>query len=301
MRSTAADFQDLHDKVESGGSFSRADAERVLASADLISIGLLGEAARRRVSGDTITFGRVSVMRASEPFPQTGPAGELRLLGTVASMDAAIEIAGRAGDLAAGVPLTAFSASDLLDYCGGDRRVLRAAAGRLAACGVSAVAECALDQLGTPDEAIATVQALLEAGLGVWRLTVDRASVEARLDLAGLAAAIQAATGAIRAFAPLPRLDPAEQPATGYDDVRSIAVARLMCRDIPYIQVDWPLYGPKLAQVALAYGANDVDGIAVADTLGLGPRRSPIEEIRRQVLAVAGVPVERNGRFERLR
>jgi 2-iminoacetate synthase ThiH len=41
-----------------------------------------------------------------------------------------------------------------------------------------------------------------------------------------------------------------------------MALARLMCRSIPFIQVDWPLYGPKLAQVAIAYGANDIDGIA---------------------------------------
>jgi 2-iminoacetate synthase ThiH len=60
------------------------------------------------------------------------------------------------------------------------------------------------------------------------------------------------------------------------------------------------LYGPKLAQVALLYGANDVDGIAAADTAQLGPRRSPVEEIRRQIRAASGVPVERNGRYERI-
>ena len=104
----------------------------------------------------------------------------------------------------------------------------------------------------------------------------------------------------IRAFAPLPRHDPADQPATGYDDVRTVAAARLVCPSIPFIQVDWPLYGPKLAQVALMYGANDVDGVAAVDTLNLGTRRSPLEDIRRQILAAAGEPVERSGRYERL-
>ncbi len=66
-------------------------------------------------------------------------------------------------------------------------------------------------------------------------------------------------TGAFKAFAPLPCCDPGDRPSTGYDDVRTIALARLMCRTIPSIQVDWLLYGPKLAQVAIAYGADDID------------------------------------------
>ena len=73
------------------------------------------------------------------------------------------------------------------------------------------------------------------------------------------ASLIQRETGALKAFAPLPRIDPVDQPSTGYDDVRTIALARLMCATIPSIQVDWPLYGPKLAQVAIAFGADDID------------------------------------------
>ena len=46
--------------------------------------------------------------------------------------------------------------------------------------------------------------------------------------------------------------------------------------------MDWALYGPKLAQVALTVGADDVDGVAAADPGTLGTRRSPIEEIKRQ-------------------
>jgi 2-iminoacetate synthase ThiH len=66
------------------------------------------------------------------------------------------------------------------------------------------------------------------------------------------------------------------------------------------IQVDWPLYGPKLAQVAIAYGAGDIDGINAADDLALGLRRSPVEDIERQIRAAAAVPARRNGRFEPL-
>jgi aminodeoxyfutalosine synthase len=97
----------------------------------------------------------------------------------------------------------------------------------------------------------------------------------------------------------LPRFDPVDTPSTGYDDVKTIALARLRCPASLLIQVDWPLYGPKLAQVALAYGAGDVDGVAAVDRSNLGPRRSPAEDIARQIRAAGGTPVERDGRFGR--
>jgi aminodeoxyfutalosine synthase len=86
-------------------------------------------------------------------------------------------------------------------------------------------------------------------------------------------------------------------PATGYDDVKLVALARLLIREIPSIQVDWPLYGPKLAQVALTVGADDVDGIAAVETAILGTRRSAIAEIEGNIRAAGLQPIERDGRF----
>jgi aminodeoxyfutalosine synthase len=88
-------------------------------------------------------------------------------------------------------------------------------------------------------------------------------------------------------------------PTTGYDDVKRVALARLFVENIPSIQVDWALYGPKLAQVALTVGANDVDGVSAADDAGTGPRRAPLEEIRRNIQAAGLEPIERDGRFDR--
>jgi 2-iminoacetate synthase ThiH len=58
------------------------------------------------------------------------------------------------------------------------------------------------------------------------------------------------------------------------------------------------LYGPKLAQVALTVGANDVDAVSPEDETSGGRRRAPLEEIRRNIRAAAQEPVRRNGRFE---
>jgi aminodeoxyfutalosine synthase len=89
------------------------------------------------------------------------------------------------------------------------------------------------------------------------------------------------------------------QPTTGYDDVRRIALARLLADGVESIQVDWALYGPKLAQVALSFGADDIDSVSAQDDVSLGWRRSPVEEIRRNIRAAGFEPVERDARFER--
>ena len=109
---------------------------------------------------------------------------------------------------------------------------------------------------------------------------------------------VQRETAALKAFAPLPRRDPRDTPSTGYDDVKTIAVARLACPDIGAIQVDWPLYGPKLAQVAIAYGADDIDGVAAVDDPALGSRRAAAADVERQIRSAFASPRERNGRFE---
>ena len=89
-------------------------------------------------------------------------------------------------------------------------------------------------------------------------------------------------------------------PTTGYDDVKRVALARLFVDNVPSIQVDWSLYGPKLAQVALTVGADDVDAVSAVDDMTEGRRRAPLEEIRRNIRAAGSEPVERNGRFDRI-
>ena len=54
------------------------------------------------------------------------------------------------------------------------------------------------------------------------------------------------------------------------------------------------LYGPKLAQVALTMGADDVDRVSAIDPGILGTRRSPLEEIRSNIRAAGLEAVERN-------
>lgn len=47
---------------------------------------------------------------------------------------------------------------------------------------------------------------------------------------------------------------------TGIDDLKNIAVSRLFLDNFPHIKAYWVMIGPKLAQIALSFGADDMDG-----------------------------------------
>ena len=47
---------------------------------------------------------------------------------------------------------------------------------------------------------------------------------------------------------------------TAVEDLKNIAVARLMLDNFPHIKAYWVMIGPKLAQIALSFGADDMDG-----------------------------------------
>ena len=136
------------------------------------------------------------------------------------------------------------------------------------------------------------------AGLWLARLTVDQAPAGDPMALLKAVTELQVAVGVVRAFAPLPRRVNPAVPTTGFEDVKHVALARLVVDNVPSIQVDWALYGPKLAQVALTVGADDVDGVSAEDETTQGRRRAPLEEIRRNIIAAGQEPVERNGRFD---
>jgi aminodeoxyfutalosine synthase len=195
--------------------------------------------------------------------------------------------------LAGDVPVTGFSLSDLIGLAAASS--LTEVCRDLRNAGLDGIAEAPVDAL--PD-AVAAIAAARAGGLAVDRLTVNQLPGDNRAALAHVARRVQESVGGIRTFAPLPRVISVSAPTTGYDDVKQIAVARLIADNIDSIQVDWKLYGPKLAQFALTVGADDVDNIAAVDPGTLGTRRSPVEEIRGNIKSAGLEPVERNGRFE---
>ena len=157
------------------------------------------------------------------------------------------------------------------------------------------VAEAPIDRL---QDARRSIEEVNIAGLSLARLTVEQLPSADPLPLLKQVHQLQRAVAVVRAFAPLPRRVNPAAPTTGFEDVKHVALARLVADNVPSIQVDWSLYGPKLAQVALTVGADDVDGVSAEDETSEGRRRAPLEEIRRNIIAAGQQPVERNGRFD---
>jgi aminodeoxyfutalosine synthase len=283
------------ERVSQGSLLSLEDAGAVLASHDLIAIGMMADEVRRRMHGADATFLRVFEMHL-DAIPSTLPAnvaaGEFRIVGIPGSLDVATSAVTAARRLAGDAVLTGFSLADL-------DALATASSGAWAAlrkAGLDGIAEAPVDSL--PAAALTIVSAR-SAGLSVQRMTVHAPSDDL-LALLRSAMDLQKAVGGFRAFAPLPRTISITTPTTGFDDVKTVALARLLLTDMPSIQVDWPLYGPKLAQVALTMGADDVDGVVAADPGTLGARRSALEEIKMNIRAAGFNPVERNGKYELL-
>ena len=285
-------------------AFTTEDAQALLDERDLIGIGIRGDEERRRRHGIRTTFVRVFEVHGdavpSGP-PAKASAGEIRLTGRPRSLEDAVAAVAAARKLSdrSGVPLTAYALTDLFDTTFGSRDGFRTLLRALRDAGLEAVADVPVD---ASDDIVALVRDAREEGLLVPRLTVHGtpggpSSPGDRIAYVLRAQEIQREVGGVRVFAPLPRVSSLAQPSTGYDDVKVIAMARLLTDGIESIQVDWVLYGPKLAQVALTMGADDVDSVSPLEG-DLGRRRSPVEEIKGNISAAGLEPVERDARWD---
>jgi aminodeoxyfutalosine synthase len=86
---------------------------------------------------------------------------------------------------------------------------------------------------------------------------------------------------------------------TGFDDIKNIAVARLMLDNIPHIKAYWVMMTPRIAQIALRFGADDIDGTIVEERIYHDAGATTTQNLRRgellQLIRRAGrTPVERD-------
>src|SRR5438132_1741924 len=116
---------------------------------------------------------------------------------------------------------------------------------------------------------------------------------------------LQDETGGFLAFIPLP-FHPENtvferrgwRHTTGADDLKVTAVSRLLLDNVPNIKAYWIMMGMPLAQVALHFGANDVQGTVVREEIfhAAGARtetEQKIPELVRFVTAAGRIPVQR--------
>lgn len=303
----AAPLDDLTAKVDAGERLSGEDIATLESTRDIITLGMLASTVRRRLRGNEVTYVRVADLKVGTStdgttadgvrdvvptFRSADSAGEVRIFQTPHTLDAAVAIVEKGRDLAGGIPLSAFCLFELGKLPEGLPVVLTA----LKKAGLQTITQAPIDRLPAPERAL---EAMIDAGLELARLTIDETPQREWTAVCREVAGLQTRLRAIRAFAPLARTLDETQPTTGYEDVKRIAMSRLVADNIDTIQVDWALYGPKLAQVALTFGADDIDSVGSEDDQSQGRRRSPIEEIHRSIRAAGFEPVERDGRFVR--
>jgi 2-iminoacetate synthase ThiH len=284
----------LAGRVADGAALTDAEAELLASSSDIVTLGMLADDVRRARHGRRTTFVRVAHVDLDglpgRTLERPAAARELRLAGPFAGLDEALDAVASAASYDH-LPVGGFSLADIESAAAaaGARLVDWLAALRTA--GLAFIAEAPVDRLASPADALS---AAADCGMTIARLTADGRGgspldrIRRIRDLGPLARTAQA-------LAPLPRR-PGSEPTTGYEDVKAVALARILL-DVDHVQVDWTLHGPKLAQVALTFGVDDVDNVSAIDQVAEGRRRAPLEDIRRNIRAASLDPVERDARF----
>jgi hypothetical protein len=268
------------------------DAElEELDGVDVLSLGMLADDVRRARVGGTVSYTRVLEIGGSglpdaatlaTLLPECGEVRLATLGDSLVSTSAAIREARAA--IGPAIRLTGFSLAELLPKAWGPLPEMLSA---LRAAGLDAIADAPIDRV-TP----ADVAAVRAAGLAVRALSVQQPNDDGRVALIARARAFLADGAHGTAFSPLPREQSVTAPTTGYHDVRVVALARIGLPEVATIEMDWQQYGPKLAQVALTFGANHLDRVSLVDDPTLGRRRSNLEDVRRNIVAAGFSPVE---------
>ncbi len=121
---------------------------------------------------------------------------------------------------------------------------------------------------------------------------------------------LQDETGGFQTFIPLAfhpdnsRMDDLPKPS-GVMDLKTMAISRLMLDNFPHIKAYWVMLGIKTAQIALSFGADDIDGTVVHEKIyheagAETPQEVTVAEIRRLIAEAGRVPVERDTLYHRV-
>ena len=96
---------------------------------------------------------------------------------------------------------------------------------------------------------------------------------------------------------------PVEQPPTGFDSLRTIAVSRIYLDNFDHITAYWVGLGLKLAQVALSYGADDLHGTIIEEHIfhmagATSPQLQTEADMLKAIREAGRTPIQRNTFYE---
>ncbi len=93
---------------------------------------------------------------------------------------------------------------------------------------------------------------------------------------------------------------------TGFDDLKNIAVGRLLLDNIPHVKTHWPMVTPFVSQVALTFGCDDLEGTVVFERVyheagAPTPMWLSYDEIVTLIRGAGKEPVERDSLYQTVR
>jgi aminodeoxyfutalosine synthase len=286
-------YERFSERIAAGERLTRDEIEQLAATDDILAVGMLADEARRRALGTRVTFVRVATCAYDKPLAEAVPpsAREIRLTGTPPSLEVALTAVQAAKAIAGNRHVSGFSIVELQALAESSGQSLKSLLQKLREAGLDAPAEIPVDKLSSP---VTVVEALAAADYSHVRLTMAKPAADERVAALLRAAELRDKYPIVATISPLPMSLAAFRPTTGYEDVKAVALARLAAVPDTHIQVDWQRYGPKLAQVALTFGADDIDNVSPSDEAPDGRRRAPLEEVRRNIEAAGFEPAERD-------
>ncbi len=94
---------------------------------------------------------------------------------------------------------------------------------------------------------------------------------------------------------------------TGLEDMKMLAISRLMLSNFPHVKAFWIMQSMKLSQVSLNFGVDDLDGTVVWYDItkreggsGNKHQEQTVEDIRRLVVEAGYIPIERDTLYRRV-
>ncbi len=93
--------------------------------------------------------------------------------------------------------------------------------------------------------------------------------------------------------------------ATGYEELRNLAVSRIYLDNIPHITAYWISLGLPLAQLSLNYGVDDLHGTIIEEKIfhmagAKTPQQQTIETLEKAIREAGRTPMQRNSFYERI-
>ena len=135
-------------------------------------------------------------------------------------------------------------------------------------------------------------------------------SYEDRIDHLQKLRKLQDRTGGFQAFIPLayhPKNTEIKGSYTsGIDDLRTIAISRLYLDNFQHIKAYWVMLGEKISQLALKFGADDIDGTVIEEKITHSAGALTAEQLTAgqlsELIKKAGrIPVERDSFYRKVK